>query len=111
LRQGAIQSALDDFNAAVNANPNLYFARINRGHVLTINRDYDGALKDFAEAERINPAAPGTYNYRCLTYTAMGQFDKALADATACSRRCRRTSIRWRAAAKSIWPREIWTPR
>jgi uncharacterized caspase-like protein len=44
MRQGALQSALDDFNAAVNANPNLYLARINRGHVLTINRDYDSAL-------------------------------------------------------------------
>jgi tetratricopeptide (TPR) repeat protein len=80
LRQGAIQSALDDFNAAVNANPNLYLARNNRGRVLTITRDYDGALKDFAEAERIDPAGAGHHSYRCLTYTAMGQFDKALAD-------------------------------
>ena len=38
--------------------PNLYLARINRGHVLTVNKDYDGALADFAEAERIDPAAP-----------------------------------------------------
>jgi tetratricopeptide (TPR) repeat protein len=80
LRQGAIQSALDDFNASVNLNPNLYIARLNRGHVLTINKDYDGALKDFAEAERIDPAAVGYHGLRCLTYTAMGQFDKALAE-------------------------------
>jgi tetratricopeptide (TPR) repeat protein len=80
LRQGAVQSALDDFSAAINANPNLYLARINRGHVLTINKDYDGALKDFAEAERIDPASAGYHSLRCLTYTAMGQFDKALVD-------------------------------
>jgi tetratricopeptide (TPR) repeat protein len=54
--------------------------RINRAHLLTINKDYDGALKDLAEAERIDPAAVGVPTFRCLTYTAMGQFDKALAD-------------------------------
>jgi tetratricopeptide (TPR) repeat protein len=80
MRQGALQSALDDFNAAVNFNPNLYMPRINRGHLLTINKDYNGALADFAEAERIDPAAVGVPTFRCLTYTAMGQFDKALAD-------------------------------
>jgi tetratricopeptide (TPR) repeat protein len=80
MRQGALQSALDDFNAAVDLNPNLYMPRINRGHLLTINKDYDGALVDFAEAERIEPAAVGGPSFRCLTYTAMGQFDKALAD-------------------------------
>jgi tetratricopeptide (TPR) repeat protein len=80
LRKGAIQSALDDFNAAVKANPKYYFAHTGRGRVLTAAKDFDGALADFAEAERIDPAAPQAHTYRCVTYTAMGQFDKAIAD-------------------------------
>jgi len=50
-----LQSALDDFNAALKSNPNFYLAHTNRGRVLTANKDYDGALADFAEAERIDP--------------------------------------------------------
>ncbi len=50
LRQGALQSALDDFDAALRSNPNLFFAHMNRGHVLMINKDYEGALAEFAEA-------------------------------------------------------------
>jgi uncharacterized caspase-like protein len=40
----------------VKNNPNLYLAHANRGRVLSINKDFDGALADFAEAERIDPA-------------------------------------------------------
>ena len=57
LRKGVFQNALDDFNAAVKSSPNLYLAHTNRARVLTINKDFDGALADFAEAERIDPAA------------------------------------------------------
>jgi uncharacterized caspase-like protein len=57
LRKGALQSALDDFNASVKNNPNLYLAHANRGRVLSINKDFDGALADFAEADRSDPAA------------------------------------------------------
>jgi len=55
LRQ-ALQSALDDFNAALSSKPDLYFAHLNRGHVLMIMKDYDGALAEFAEADRIKPS-------------------------------------------------------
>ena len=52
----------------------------NRARVLTINKDFDGALADFAEAEQIDPARAQIASYRCLTYTAMGKFDEAIAD-------------------------------
>jgi tetratricopeptide (TPR) repeat protein len=84
LRKGALQSALDDFNEALKFVPNMsslaYLAHADRGRVLTITKDFDGALADFAEADRINPAAPQARLNRCLAYTAMGKFDQALAD-------------------------------
>ncbi len=84
LRKAALQSALDDFNEALKFVPNTsslaYLAHADRGRVLTINKDFDGALADFAEAERINPAWSQARVYRCLAYTAMGKFDEAIAD-------------------------------
>src|SRR5258708_3308613 len=50
------------------------------GRVLKINKDYDGALSDFAEAERIDPGALQARSSRCLAYTDMGKFDSAIAD-------------------------------
>jgi tetratricopeptide (TPR) repeat protein len=58
----------------------MYVAYTNRARVLTINKDFEGALADFAEAQRIDPAALQTAGHRCVTYTAMGKFDAAIAD-------------------------------
>jgi tetratricopeptide (TPR) repeat protein len=84
LRKAALQSALDDFNQALQYVPSTsslaYLAHADRGRVLTINKDFDGALADFAEADRINPAASLARLNRCLAYTAMGKFDQALAE-------------------------------
>jgi tetratricopeptide (TPR) repeat protein len=84
LRKAALQSALDDFNEALKYVPSTsslaYLAHADRGRVLTINKDFDGALADFAEADRINPAASLARINRCLAYTAMGKFDQAIAD-------------------------------
>jgi tetratricopeptide (TPR) repeat protein len=84
LRKAALQSALDDFNEALKYVPNTsslaYLARVDRGRVLTINKDFDGALADFAEAERINPAWAQARLNRCLARAAMGKFDEAIAD-------------------------------
>jgi tetratricopeptide (TPR) repeat protein len=84
LRKAALQSALDDFNEALKYVPSTsslaYLAHADRGRVRTINKDFDGALADFAEADRINPAASLARLNRCLAYTVMGKFDQALAD-------------------------------
>jgi tetratricopeptide (TPR) repeat protein len=81
LRKGDYQSALNDFSAAVkNNNANRYIAFFNRGHVQTILKQYDAAIADFAEAQRINVSAWQIPNFRCVTYTEMGKFDEAIAD-------------------------------
>ncbi len=47
---------------------------------MTFNKDFDGALADLAEAERIDPVPPQAAMHRCMTYTAMGKFAEAIAD-------------------------------
>jgi tetratricopeptide (TPR) repeat protein len=81
LRKGNLQAALDDFSAAVKTtNANRYFGYFNRGRVLTLRKDYDAAIADFAQAREINRNAMQIPTYRCITYTEMGKFDEALAD-------------------------------
>jgi tetratricopeptide (TPR) repeat protein len=58
----------------------MYYAHANRGRVLAMNRDFDGALADFAEALTIDPAAPQATTYRCVAYIDMGRFEDAIAD-------------------------------
>ena len=80
LRRGALQSALDDLNLAVRYAPKFLLGWTNRGRVRSYMKDFDGALADFAEAEKIDPAAPQIAGNRCITYGLMGKFDQAFAD-------------------------------
>ena len=52
----------------------------NRARVLTLKKDYDAALADFAAAQQIDPNARQIFSNRCITYTAMGKYDLAIAD-------------------------------
>src|SRR5439155_13666945 len=52
----------------------------NRARVRTLMQDFDGAIADFAEAEKIEPAAQQITGNRCITYGMMGKFDQAFAD-------------------------------
>lgn len=52
----------------------------NRGVVFHEKGDYDKAIRDFAEAIRLNPQEPLTYLDRGITYKATKDYDKAVAD-------------------------------
>lgn len=61
--------------------PSPMAAAINdRGEQLRKKRDFDGAIKEFTEAIKIDPNFSWPYNNRGLAYTANGDFDKALND-------------------------------
>jgi len=51
----------------------------NRARARTLMKDFDGAIADFAEAEKIDPSAPQIAGNRCVTYGMMRKFDQALA--------------------------------
>lgn len=86
MRQGDLQRALDELNSAVPLAFNeasRYNHLYNRARVQTYRKQYDAALADFAEAQKVNPGGPQVSAYRCITYTEIGKFEDALADCNA----------------------------
>ncbi|WP_159008316.1 caspase family protein [Bradyrhizobium sp. S69] len=86
MRNGDLSRALDELNSAVklsSKSPNRYIDLTNRGRLNTLLKQYDAALADFAEAQKINPDSVQILNDRCITYTEMARFDEALADCSA----------------------------
>jgi len=83
LRKGDLQRAFDEFNSAVKLPSNeasRYIHLFNRARVQTYRKQYDAALADFAEAQKLNPSGPQVAAYRCITYTEIRKFNEALAD-------------------------------
>ena len=81
LRKGDFKRAYDEFSSALKStSQNRFYAFFNRGHLLTLQKQYDAAISDFAEAQKLNPSASQIPTNRCVTYTEMGKFDLALAD-------------------------------
>ncbi|MFK4661338.1 tetratricopeptide (TPR) repeat protein [Bradyrhizobium ottawaense] len=79
-RRGALQSAIDDFSLSIKYTPKFLLGWTNRARARTLMKDFDGAIADFAEAEKIDPAAPQIASNRCITYGMMGRYAQALAD-------------------------------
>jgi tetratricopeptide (TPR) repeat protein len=86
MRKGDLDRAFDEFNSANKfpaSNTSRYIHLFNRARVQTYRKQYDAALADFAEAQKLNPEGPQVANYRCITYNEIGKFDDALADCNA----------------------------
>ncbi|CAN7455247.1 tetratricopeptide repeat protein [Bradyrhizobium sp. LjRoot220] len=86
MRKGDLDRAFAEFDASVKLpanNTGRYIHLFNRARVQTYRQQYEAALADFAEAQKLDPEAPQVAIYRCITYTAMGKFDQALADCNA----------------------------
>ena len=73
-------SALQDFNRAIELDPNLPEAYLNRGLLYTTLEQWDNALQDFDRAIEIKPELDTTYIYRGYIYGLQKNFDKALTD-------------------------------
>jgi tetratricopeptide (TPR) repeat protein len=83
MRKGDLDRAFEEFDLAVKYpanNQSRYIHLYNRARVQTYRKQYDAALADFAEAQKLNPDGSQVANYRCITYTEMKKFDEALAD-------------------------------
>lgn len=73
-------TALEDFNRAIELNPNMAEIYISRGLLYAVLERWDDALKDFNRAIKINPNSNVIYIYRGYIYGLQQEFDHALFD-------------------------------
>ena len=86
LRKLDFQRAFAEFDAAVKSaasGPNHYLHLYNRARSESLLKQYDAALADFFEAQKLNADGPQVPTGRCITYTEMKKFDEALVDCNA----------------------------
>lgn len=77
---GDSDSALADYNKALELDETLVVAYINRGTLYTRLGNFGLALNDFDLALGLNPDDPIAYNNRGVVHAAEGNFDLAIAD-------------------------------
>jgi tetratricopeptide (TPR) repeat protein len=86
LRKLDFQHALEEFNSAIKYgtnSPMRYTHLYNRARAESLLQQYDAALADFAEAQKLNADGSQVPSGRCITYTEMKRFDEAIADCNA----------------------------
>jgi tetratricopeptide (TPR) repeat protein len=81
-QQGEDQSALLDFEQAIQLNPNYAEAYYERGLVYYQQKDYQRAISDFNLAIQANPDWAEAYNKRGLAYAKQEQYQKAIENYT-----------------------------
>jgi len=81
-QKGLFAEALDDFNAAVNANPSLIDAFGERGITFTILGRFNDAIPDFTRVIESYPRLAYPYYNRGLCYELIGLDDLAIEDIT-----------------------------
>jgi serine/threonine-protein kinase len=82
---GDIQGAIDDYTAALQLDPTLVSAHVNRGTARAEWGDDLGAVEDYTAALNLDPPLTlraASHLNRCLSYSNLGQQDKALVDCT-----------------------------
>jgi arylsulfatase A-like enzyme/Flp pilus assembly protein TadD len=77
---GQFDLALEDYNQAIEFNPELADAYSNRGWTYLQLENYDLAGRDFDRAIELEPDFATAYNNRARVYRALGNFERALAD-------------------------------
>lgn len=77
---GDFKSALDEFEKAVDFNPESYEAHFQRGRVLVDINEYKPALAEFERALSIDPTRAEAFNGRGVVRTKMGKYEDALKD-------------------------------
>jgi len=65
---------------AIQLDPTLYIAYINRAGAYNMKGQYDLVIKDCTEAIRLNPDFPPVYLTRAIAYKNLGDREKALGD-------------------------------
>ena len=78
--KGQYDLALQDYDQAIQLNPNSASHYNNRGILYRLKHDYDRAIADYDEAIWLKSDYVAAFYNRALAYTDKGEFDHALAD-------------------------------
>lgn len=70
--------ALQEYQAAIELNPNLPILHIELGRTYRVLQVYDKAIESFTRANTLNPSDPGPDLLISRTYATIGEFAKAL---------------------------------
>ncbi len=79
-RQQKYKLALDDYNKAIELNPNFAGAYNNRGNIYYYQQKYELALADFNKAIELDSKSAEAYNNRGVLYSEQKKYELALAD-------------------------------
>ena len=74
--------AISHFTQAIEINPKLALAYINRGLCYDEKGQHDEAISDYIKAINLNPNSAWAYENRGVSHRKKGQYDKAIADFT-----------------------------
>jgi tetratricopeptide (TPR) repeat protein len=77
---GDYDNALDDYDEAIQIDPNFAKAFNNRGGVYFKKKEHDRAIADYDEAIRLDPNYANAFLGRCAVYDAKADYDRAIAD-------------------------------
>ena len=72
--------AIDHYTEALNLNPQLVTAYLNRGNIYDSKRDYNRAINNFNKVIEMSPDFAEAYNNRGNTYKNKGDYDRAIDD-------------------------------
>ena len=72
--------AIENFDKAIQLDPNYARAYSNRGYAWDDKGDYDKAIEDYNKAIQLNPDYARAYNLRGVAWINKGDYDKAFED-------------------------------
>ncbi|MGD8259142.1 MAG: tetratricopeptide repeat protein [Desulfobacterales bacterium] len=74
------EKALEDFNRAIQLDPQKYDGYLGRANTLNTLGRYEDALQDYDRALEIDPNLANAYINRGSAYSHLGQYEKAISD-------------------------------
>jgi tetratricopeptide (TPR) repeat protein len=81
-RSGIWKNSITLWTDVIDKQENATIAYINRGNAYREKKQYSLAIRDYTEAERINPLYPALYSNRGYAYYMNGQYQEAVRDYT-----------------------------
>jgi tetratricopeptide (TPR) repeat protein len=80
LNTGKPEKALEDFNRAIDIDPQIAAGYLGRANTLNVMGRYQEAIEDYDRTLDINPKLANAYINRGSAYSHLGETEKAIAD-------------------------------